>query len=368
MRRKRKLQNEDPGVMGSPTDTRVMGNTADARAMVNTGYSVMGETANTRPPLLSPSMSEHPSTGDTIDLEYPFSSTPDSQAPGTENTGLFDDTLLGWSPVLNGGLDDTYGFDERHAEDIFGALQDTQPDLSQQQQLSPISQCYPNVTSDPSFSHTTSSLNAPSYHERSLSPPSRTHTRQLSLQHSATTTPPQMMTTDNGRNSQCVIACTQIIFSLEKYQADNLKVLDLILGIVKRVAEKLDPLVNGQFGCPSTKCLALFNIIIYQLVEILEAGCADFLADTSDPKRPLYSELEAGFHELDFGGLGIGYKDQERFRSQIILDVLRPVIKITQKMLFISTNAGLDRDSCHQDRERRLKTLVDKVKKRGGCL
>lgn len=365
MRRKRKLQDADPIVMGSPTDARVMG---------NTGYSVIGETANTRPPLLSPRRSEDPSTGEPIELDYPFSSTPGSQAPGTDNTGLFDDALLGWSPVLNGGLDDTYGFDERHAEDIFGALQDTRPELSQQQQqLSPISQGYPNVTSVPSFSHTTNNVNAPGiepgYRERSLSPGSRTHSRQISLQRSAATTPPQMMATDSGRNSQCVIACSQIIFSLEKYQADNLKVLDIILGIVKRVTEKLDPLVNGQFGCPNTKCLALFNIIMYQLVEILEAGCADFLADTSDPQRPIYSELlEAGFHELDLGGLGIGYKDQERFRSQIILEVLRPVIKITQKVLFISTNAGIDRDSCHEDRERRLKTLVEKVKKRGGSL
>jgi hypothetical protein len=382
MRRKRKLENEnanarvlgenaDLRMVGSPADTRVMGNTADARAMGIIGDSVMGETANTRPPPLSPRTS---STGETIDLEYPFSSTPASQGPGIENTGLFDDSLLGWSTVLNGGLGDTYGFDERHAEDIFGALQDTQPELSQQQQLSPISQGYPRVTSHPSFTHTTSSLNAPGvepgYHERSLSPASRTHNRQFSLQDSATTTtppPPQMMPTDSGRSSQCVIACSQIIFSLEKYQVDKLKVLDLILGIAKRVTERLDPLVNGQFGCPNTKCLALFKIIMYQLVEILEAGCADFLADTSDAQKPLSSELlEAGFHELDFGGLGIGYKDQERFRSQIILEVLRPVIKIMQKILFISTNAGLERGSCHQEIENRLKTLAEKVNKRRG--
>ena len=175
-----------------------------------------------------------------------------------------------------------------------------------------------------------------------------------------------MLATYSGRNSQCVIACSQIIFSLEKYQVDKLKVLDLILGIVKRVTERLDPLVNGQSGCPNTKCLALFNIIVYQLVEILEAGCADFLAGTSNAQRRLSSDLlEAGFHELDFSGLGIGNKDQERFRSQIILEVLRPVIKIMQKVLFISTNAGLDRDS-YQDIESRLKSLEEKVKKRAG--
>lgn len=387
MRGKRKLENvngrvlgdnADPRVMGSPTDTRVMGNTADARAMGNTGDSVMGETANTRQSPLSPHTSEDPSTAESIELEYSFSSIPGSQTLGTENTGLFDDALLGWSTVLNGGLDDTYGFDERHAEDIFGALQDTQAELSQQQQqqqqLPPISQGHPKAASLPSFSHTPSGWNAPGiepgYHERSLSPPSRTHNRQFSLQHSATTTPPpQIIATDSGSDSQCVIACSQIIFSLEKYQVDKLKVLDLILGIVKRVTERLDPLVNGQFGSPNAKCLALFNIIMYQLAEILEAGCTDFLADTSDAQRPFSSELlEAGFYELDFSGLGMGYKDQERFRSQIILEVLRPVIRIMQKVLFISTNAGLDGDSSCQDIESRLKTLVEKVKKRGGVV
>jgi hypothetical protein len=380
MRRRRKPENAntrvlgenaDPRVMGSPTDTRLLGNTADASAMGSTRDSVMGKNTNTRPPRLPPRTSEDPSTGETIELEYPFASTPGSQPSGTENAGLFDDALLGWSTVLNGGLDEPYGFDERYAADILGALQDTPPELSQQQQLSPISQGYPQVTSLP-FSHTTNSLNAtgiePGYHERSLSPPSRTHHRQYPIQHPATTTPPpQMMTTDSGRSSQCIIACSQIIVRLEKYQIDKLKVLDLILGIVKRVTERLDPLVHGQFECPNTKCLALFSIILYQIVEILEAGCADFLAETPDTQIPLSSELmEAGFHELDFSGLGMGYKDQEHFRSQIILEVLRPVIKIMQKVLFISTKAGIDRDSCYQDREGRLKSLVEKVKKRRG--
>ncbi|OKL60847.1 hypothetical protein UA08_03201 [Talaromyces atroroseus] len=374
MRRKRKIEDANGGVLGENADLRMMGSLTDTRVVGNTADSAMGEIANTRAQPLSPRTSEDPSTGETIELEYPFSSTPGSQAPGTENTRLFDDVLLGWSTVLNGGLEDTYGFDERHAEEIFGALRNTQPELSQQQQLSPISQAYPKVTSHPSFSQPTSSSNPPGiepgYNERSLSPSSRTYTTQFSVQNSATTTPPpQMMPTDSGHNSQCVIACSQIICSLEKYQVDKLKVLDLILGIVKRVTERLDPLVNGQFGCPDTKCLALFNIIMYQLVEILEVGTADFLADTSDAQRPLSSELlEAGFHELDFSGLGLGYKDQERFRSQIILEVLRPVFKIMQKVLFISTNAGLDRDNGYQDRENRLKALVEKVKKRSGCL
>lgn len=329
--------------------------------MGSTGDTVMGEIANAGPTPLSPP--DDLNTGESIELEYTSSSTPGSQAPDTEHVGLFDDTLLGWSTVSNGGLDDTYGFDERHAEDIFGALQDTPPEMSQQQQLSPISQGYSKITSHPSFSHTASTLNPPGIDAGYQ--PSRTHDSQFSLRRSATTTPPQMTAADSERNNQCVIACSQIIFSLEKYQVDKLKVLDLILGIVKGVTKRLDPLVNGQFECPNTKCLALFDIIMYQLVEILEAGCADFLTDASDAQRPLSMELlEPGFHELDFSGFGLGFKDQERFRSQIILEVLRSVIKIMQKVLFISTSAGLDRDNCSQEGQSRLKTLEEKVKNR----
>jgi hypothetical protein len=174
-----------------------------------------------------------------------------------------------------------------------------------------------------------------------------------------------MTAADSERNHQCVIACSQIIFSLEKYQVDKLKVLNLILGIVERVTKRLDPLVNDQFECHNTKCLALFDIIMYQLVQLLEAGCADFLADTSDAQRPLSMGLmEPGFHEVDIGGFGMGFKDQKRFRSQTILEVLRPVIRIMQKVIFISTSAGLHGDNCSREGQSRLKTLEEKVKNR----
>ena len=336
--------------------------------MGSTGDAVTGKIANAGTTPFSPHTPDDINTGEPIELEHTSSSTPGSQAPDTEHMGLFDGTLLGWSTGSNGGLDDTYDFDERHAEDIFGTLQDTPPDPSPQQQLSPISQGYTNATSHPSFLQTASNTLNPAGIEAGYQPP-RTHDSQFSLRRSVTTTLGQTTAADSERNNQCVIACSQIIFSLERYQVDKLKVLDLILGIVKGVTKRLDPLVNGQFECPSTKCLALFDIIMYQLVEMLEAGCADFLADTSDAQRPLPLELvEHRFHELEFSGFGMGFKDQERFRSQVILEVLRPVIKIMQKVLFISTSAGLDRDNCSQEGQSRLKTLEEKIKSRAGFM
>ncbi|KAI0859267.1 hypothetical protein F4860DRAFT_483674 [Xylaria cubensis] len=334
----------------------------DVRAMGNTGGAVIAEIANAGRTPLSPYTPDN-LTGEAIELDCTSSSTPGSLMPDTEHIGLFDDTLLGWSTVSNGDLDDAYSLDERYAEDIFGALRDTPPEPSRRQQLSQISQGCPNGSTHPSLSHTASTLN-PTGIETGYQPP-RTHNSQFSLRHSSTTTPPQMTATDSQRNNQCVIACSQIIFNLEKYQVDKLKVLDLILGIVKGVTRRLDPLVNGQFECYNTKCLALFDIIMYQLVEILEAGCADFLADTADTQRSFSMELiEPGFHEVNLSGFGIGFKDQDRFRSQIILEVLRPVIKIMQKVLFISTSAGLHRDNCSREGQSRLKTLEEKVKNR----
>ncbi|KAI0196703.1 hypothetical protein EV127DRAFT_86028 [Xylaria flabelliformis] len=346
-----------PGMRGKRTLAH-----PDVRAMGNTGGAVIAEIANAGRTPLSPYTPDN-LTGEAIELDCTSSSTPGSLMPDTEHIGLFDDTLLGWSTVSNGDLDDAYSLDERYAEDIFGALRDTPPEPSRRQQLSQISQGCPNGSTHPSLSHTASTLN-PTGIETGYQPP-RTHNSQFSLRHSSTTTPPQMTATDSQRNNQCVIACSQIIFNLEKYQVDKLKVLDLILGIVKGVTRRLDPLVNGQFECYNTKCLALFDIIMYQLVEILEAGCADFLADTADTQRSFSMELiEPGFHEVNLSGFGIGFKDQDRFRSQIILEVLRPVIKIMQKVLFISTSAGLHRDNCSREGQSRLKTLEEKVKNR----
>ncbi|KAI0141790.1 hypothetical protein GGR57DRAFT_486639 [Xylariaceae sp. FL1272] len=329
MRGKRKLTNPD---------TRSMGTTRGA---------VLAE-----PTSLSPHTPDDLNPGDAIDLDCTTASTPGSLVPDTDHMGLFDDTLLGWPTVSNTGLD------ERSADDIFAAT-----DLSWQQQLSRINQGTSNRTSVPSLAYTTSTMNSTGIEAGYQAPP-RSQDSPFSLRRSTPTTPPQMAVVDE-RNNQCVIACSQIIFSLEKYQVDKLKVLNLILGIVKGVTKRLDPLVNGQFECHSTKCLALFDIIIYQLVEMLETGCADFLAEVPDIPGPFPLDLmEPGFHEVDMSGFGMGLKDQERFRSQNILEVLRPLIRIMQKVLFISTNAGFQGDSVAREGQTRLRTLEDKVKNR----
>ncbi|KAI8623711.1 hypothetical protein F5Y19DRAFT_492003 [Xylariaceae sp. FL1651] len=330
----------------------------DARLMGNKEGAVMREMANAEPATLSPHTPDDLITGEAIELDYTSSSTPGSLVPDTDHMGLFDDTLLNWTTVSNEGLDG------KSAEDIFGTLRDTVPELSwQQQQLSRMSQGSSNRTPHPSLSYTANTLN-PTGIEASYQT-SRSQDSPFSLRRSATTTPPQMTAADSDRINQCVIACSQIIFSLEKYQADKLKVLNLILGIVKGVTKRLDPLVNGQFECHNTKCLSLFDIIIYQLVEILEAGCADFLADNSDAQRPLPMELmEPGFQEVDMSGLGLGLKDQDRFRSQTILEVLRPVIRIMQKVLFISKSVGLHGGNCAREGQSRLKTLEENVRNR----
>ncbi|KAI1263626.1 hypothetical protein F5Y18DRAFT_393584 [Xylariaceae sp. FL1019] len=325
----------------------------DARSMGNTRGAVLAE-----PTPLSPRTPDDLHAGDAIDLDCTSASTPGSLVPDTDHMGLFDDTLLGWSTVSNTGLD------ERSTDDIFGTLRDAPTDLSWQQQMSRINQSGCNRTSVPSLSYTANTLNSTGIEPGYQAP--RPQDSPYSLRRSSPPTPPnQMGVVDSERNNQCVIACSQIIFSLEKYQVDKLKVLNLILGIVKGVTKRLDPLVNGQFEGHSTKCLALFDIIIYQLVEMLEAGCADFLAETPEVPGPFPMDLmEPGFHEVDMSGFGMCLKDQERFRSQNILEVLRPLIRIMQKVLFISTNAGFQGDSVAREGQGRLKTLEEKVKTR----
>lgn len=181
--------------------------------------------------------------------------------------------------------------------------------------------------------------------------------------------------TENGNNSECVITCSQIILHLEKYLVDELKVLDLILGIVKRVIEKLNPLVGGQLGPRNTKCLALFSTILYQLVELLEAGCATFLAEQLEDKLS-HSRSDPLGGSLNDLGFSASSGDHRRFRAQVVLEELQPIAEVTRKVIVLSNPgsngydsrnaAGQERVGCHRDLERRLMVLMERVKRRGG--
>jgi hypothetical protein len=330
---------------------------------------------------------------DTIELDFSFpqissAGTPSLRSqPGTLGPA-FEDAVLNWPATdLNErepqdhSLENDYTFNDSQVNDIFGRLPPPGSSITSQQPLSPMSQGQPRRDSITSFSQPTNDYqNSGIDFDLELgptrTPPSLSRGRHFQAQSPFSPSVPSRRHTESGSNSQCVIVCSQIILSLEKYLVDELKVFDLILGIVKQVIEKLNPLVSAQLRPRNAKCLALFGTIIYQVIELLEAGCTNFLAeelgDTLSPSRS--DSLGGNLNALGFGGFGSG--DQKRLRSQLVLEELQPIVDIARKVLMLSSVRGkaydgsvaseVDAVGCQRNIERRLKHLVEKVRRCGG--
>ena len=178
-------------------------------------------------------------------------------------------------------------------------------------------------------------------------------------------------------DSQCVLACCQIISSLEKYILAELKVLDIILDIVRRAVDDLDQFVRKQQGSRNLRCLTLFGTVMLQIIELLEIGCATFLAENrgqdSDDDDGDGTGGDGGNDSLSlsFGVFRVGPEQQRAWRSQVVLRELQQSSQILQKII---TLAGIGPDAeerntedvkncegCYLDLERRLQDLCVKV-------
>ena len=171
-----------------------------------------------------------------------------------------------------------------------------------------------------------------------------------------------------------------MITSLENYIADQLKALDLILGIVKRAVDTLNPLVGQQLGPRNLKCLALFGVMMYQIIELVEAGCAKFLEDQpEDFSMPDLSPAN-GLGRLGVGGAGLGFgafhfnhEEQKMWRSQIVLKELLQISELLRKIMALANtgprgqetvSSASEREGCYHDLEGRLKVVIEKVRGR----
>ncbi|MCJ1401061.1 hypothetical protein MMC11_004273 [Xylographa trunciseda] len=194
----------------------------------------------------------------------------------------------------------------------------------------------PLQTFTPSSSGCDSCLTSP----RMLKP----HRCHLPLQSPAYTYPKS-----TALDSQCVRACTQIISGLENYLAADLRVLDLVLEVVKRAVEKLEQLIVLQQDSRCSRCMTLFATILHQIIELLETGCAAFLAER-DHCNPAAS---AGFEKPNFlvsgsvfsGDLGfrafaIDAEDQFQWKNRTVQKELRQAMKILQNFNDLSKIDG----------------------------
>ena len=180
-------------------------------------------------------------------------------------------------------------------------------------------------------------------------------------------------------DSQCILACTQIIANLENYIITDLKALDIILGIIKKAVDTLNKLINVQQDSRSFRCQALFGVIMYQIIELLEAGCAGFLVEHTNGATQGLDKLDSigtgGYlPSLGFGTFQIDAEDQRSWRAQIVLKELRQSSEILQKIVSLARighlrelqeQTGGEREPCYADLERRLKSLCEEVRKAG---
>ena len=176
--------------------------------------------------------------------------------------------------------------------------------------------------------------------------------------------------TDYMTHSRCVIICSNLISSLEKYLLDDLKVLDFILGTVKGVLVQLNPFIELHNARQDVKCLILFFIICHQIVELLEIGCANFLDEGSLDDGMCKGDLTTGSPPITSSSIaGLGFdvfsspKNQRRWQSQIILDEMQPFARILHVLDgFVTAEDGqVQKQGTHDLQHNYYGNLIDRL-------
>ncbi|KAF2122853.1 hypothetical protein BDV96DRAFT_593336 [Lophiotrema nucula] len=172
-------------------------------------------------------------------------------------------------------------------------------------------------------------------------------------------------------DSQCVLICCQIVTELESCKVANIQSLQIVLGIVKKAVERLIDIVRLQQESRSFKCMAMFGVLIYQIIELLECGCASFLNVDADHKNSLASQVHGMLPALSFGYLTMDPKEQSSWRCHIVLREIRQTSELLQNIKKLSgvgesgaadgVSTQLERERCFVDLENRLKALSDRV-------
>lgn len=121
-------------------------------------------------------------------------------------------------------------------------------------------------------------------------------------------------------DSRCVLACANIITTLENYLLSELKVLDLILSTVRTVADELRKLIQHQQQSRSDRCMLLFVTIMHQIVTLFEVGTREAFDDQGhEESGNSASDDQSSFMpKLGFGAFSINAEEQKAWKSRII--------------------------------------------------
>ena len=296
--------------------------------------------------------------------------------------GPFDDTLASWTSEL----DDTYNPDILSFNDVaFDPLQDTneQDRNAQNDGNSSSSGGYAHMTSEDSQFSLSDQVTASDF-DFSIDQASNRYSNnvtgnlpvqsQTGVEACANISSSATQKSYKELDSHCVLACTQIISHLETYILADLKTLDLSLSIVRDTLTEIGRLVDTQRASRNFRCMALFSVIMYQIIELLEAGCDTFLSETKEnPADGLPGWLRHGSAaNFGFGAFRMGAKEQRAWRADIVLKELCKSSEILQKIINLARLGPRqvcngnpdDRAACYSDLERRLVALREKIGQR----
>jgi hypothetical protein len=303
-------------------------------------------------------------TGSNVFTPSETSSTT-KNGPRSEREKSFDNALMDWSSQLDDYqsqvttdsldvLNDTDGFFANLAGE------DHQPQLSAISSADLFRQPTPRTT----FPSTGSD-----YHVPVLDFESHDTWRNQNVNDQFQTNPTKRVNNcGSSSHSQCVIACSKMTQSLEKYISDDLKVLELIFSIAKRVISQLNSLLDLELECQHMKCMPLICVVMHQVVELLEAGCSNFIEDDEHSKvmsDPLGNSL-SGF---GFDGFATNGEHQRRWQSQMLLRELQPSVSILRRIgTLISADfpSGSGRivgqREIHREIQTRMNILIHRMK------
>lgn len=170
-------------------------------------------------------------------------------------------------------------------------------------------------------------------------------------------------------DSHCVLSCVRVIGTLENYLLGSLKNLDLIMEILSRSGMEMQKLVRLQQKSRCDRCLLLFNTVIFQMIELLEAGAKPLSAGRADflGGAGFFPIEEAGF---GFGSLSPSTEEQRSWRSRIVRgackhvgEVVSGVIGIAQmgpRGVSLPPGAIEQRVKCLVEMELKLKKLYER--------
>ncbi|ORY14668.1 hypothetical protein BCR34DRAFT_585638 [Clohesyomyces aquaticus] len=172
-------------------------------------------------------------------------------------------------------------------------------------------------------------------------------------------------------DSQCVLVCCQIASELESYMVADIKSLRIVLEIVRKGVKRLNDAVGLQQGSRNFRCMAMFGVIMYQIIELLESGCACFLDTTSGRKDSITVQIQGMLPGLALGGFGMDPEEQSSWRSHIVLKEIQHTSEVLQRIKRLmavgesgqeqASSTPEDRERCFVDLEMRLKILSDRV-------